>query len=502
MEKHIKIFDTTLRDGEQAPHCSMNPDEKLTIAKQLELLGVDCIEAGFPVSSPGAFASVEAIAKTVKHSQIAALARAVKQDINAAYNSIKLASSPRIHTFLATSPIHMEYKLKMKPEEVLENIKNSVAYARSLCNDVEFSAEDAMRSDPAFLAKALSTAIKAGATVINVPDTVGYVLPEEMYERIKYLYQNVDGIEKVDVSVHCHNDLGMAVANSLSGVRAGAAQVECTINGLGERAGNAALEEIAMAIKTRRNLFASYTKIDTKQISRTSKMIYNIIGQSVPINKPIVGSNAFAHEAGIHQHGVLAARETYEIMKAEDLGITQNKLVIGKHSGKHAIGDKLIEMGYTYTEDELSAYYDRIKILSDKKKFITDSDLESIVNNRERTAGTYKLEYFDVHTSQDATSIGVIRMIKDGISIEKVSLGDGPINAAYNAINKITGNLCEELVKYDIHSVSDGNDALGEVTVKLKSGDKTVTGRGLSTNTIESSILAYINGINKLIELQ
>ncbi|HAN20632.1 MAG: 2-isopropylmalate synthase [Clostridiales bacterium GWF2_36_10] len=501
MERHIKIFDTTLRDGEQAPQCSMNPEEKLEVAKQLEILGVDCMEAGFPISSPGAFTSVETIAKIVKNSQVAALARAVQKDIDSAYNALKNAASPRIHTFLATSPIHMEHKLKMKPEEVLENIKNAVTYAKTLCSDVEFSAEDAMRSEPDFLVKAFTAAIKAGATVINVPDTVGYVLPEEMYDRIKYLYDNVVGIEKVDVSVHCHNDLGMAVANSLSGVRAGATQVECTINGLGERAGNAALEEIIMAIKTRRNLFNAYTRIDTHQISRTSKMIYNIIGQTVPINKPIVGGNAFAHEAGIHQHGILAARETYEIMRAEDLGITKNKLVIGKHSGKHAIADRLVEMGYSYTEEELSSYYEKVKILSDKKKFISDSDIEAIVNNRERTTGTYKLEYFDVHTSQNATSTGVIRMIKDGISIEKVSLGDGPINAAYNAINKITGNLCDELVNYDIHSVSDGNDALGEVTVKLKSGERIVTGRGLSTNIIESSILAYINGINKLIEL-
>jgi 2-isopropylmalate synthase len=503
MEKHIKIFDTTLRDGEQAPHCSMNTEEKIEVARQLELLGVDCMEAGFPVSSPGAFKSVQTIARTVKNSQVAALARAVQKDIDSAYNALKDAVSPRIHTFLATSPIHMEHKLKMTPDQVLENTKNAVAYAKTLCSDVEFSAEDGMRSEPEFLAKVFAAAIKAGATVINVPDTVGYVLPEEMHERIRFLYETVEGIEKVDVSVHCHNDLGMAVANSLSGVRAGATQVECTINGLGERAGNAALEEIVMAIRTRHNLFNAYTGIDTKQIGRTSKMIYNIIGQAVPINKPIVGGNAFAHEAGIHQHGVLAARETYEIMRAEDLGITKNKLIIGKHSGKHAIGDRLKEMGYSFTEEELTGYYEKVKVLSDKKKFITDSDLEAIVNNMERTApGAYKLEYFDVHTSQNATSTCVIRMSKDGELIEKVSLGDGPINAAYNAINKITSNLCEELVNYDIHSVSDGNDALGEVTVRLKSGEHTVTGRGLSTNIIESSILAYINGINKLVELQ
>lgn len=501
MERRIKIFDTTLRDGEQAPHCSMNTEEKLEIAKQLEILGVDCIEAGFPISSKGSFEAVEQIAKTIKNSQIAALARAKKEDIDAAYGAIKYAASPRIHTFLATSPIHMQYKLKKTPEQVLENIKEAVTYAKSLCADVEFSAEDAMRSEPEFLARALSVAIKAGATVINVPDTVGYVTPEEMAERIRYLYQTVDGIEKVDVSIHCHNDLGMAVANTLAAIKAGATQAECTVNGIGERAGNAALEEIVMALKTRRNYFEAYTNIDTRQISHTSKLVYNIIGQSVPLNKPIVGTNAFAHESGIHQHGVLAARETYEIMKAEDIGIRKSKLIIGKHSGRHAIADRLREMGYTFTEEELTQYYNKIMDLCDKKKYVSDSDIEAIVYNKERSAGGYKLEYFDVHTSKNATSTCLIKLSRNSEVKEAVSLGDGPINAAYNAINQITGNICEELVNYDIHSVSDGNDALGEVTVKLKKGERTVTGRGLSTNIIESSILAYINGINKLIEM-
>ncbi|MBP7344888.1 MAG: 2-isopropylmalate synthase [Clostridia bacterium] len=502
MEKHIRIFDTTLRDGEQAPQCSMNTEEKIEIAKQLELMGVDCIEAGFPISSDGAFASVEKIAKIIKDSQIAALCRAVEKDIDAAWNSIKCAASPRIHTFLATSPIHMEHKLKMSPEKVLENINYAVRYAKKYCSDVEFSAEDAMRSEKDFLVKAFNTAINAGATVINVPDTVGYMLPEEIYERIRYLYDNVNSIENVIVSVHCHNDLGMAVANSLAGVRAGALQVECTINGLGERAGNAALEEIVMAIRTRKALFDAYTNIDTKQISRSSKLVYNIIGQTTPINKPIVGANAFAHESGIHQHGVLTARETYEIMKAEDLGIQENKLVIGKHSGKHAIADRLKNMGYDCTAEELAHYYEKVKELSDKKKNITDSDLEAIVNNKERFIGTYRLEHFDVHTTKSSTSSCVIKLSKEGSVIEGVSLGDGPINAAYNAINNLTGNICEQLVNYSIHSVSDGNDALGEVTVKLKSKDIIVTGRGLSTNIIESSIMAYINGINKILEMR
>ncbi|HOD93662.1 MAG TPA: 2-isopropylmalate synthase [Clostridia bacterium] len=500
MEKHIRIFDTTLRDGEQAPQCSMNTEEKIEIAKQLELMGVDCIEAGFPISSEGAFAAVEKIAKTIKESQVAALCRAVEKDIDAAWYSIKDAVSPRIHTFLATSPIHMEHKLKMSPDKVLMNIDYAVRYAKKYCSDVEFSAEDAMRSEKEFLVKAFNTAIKAGATVINVPDTVGYVVPEEMNETIRYLFNNVDRIEDVIVSVHCHNDLGMAVANSLAGVKAGALQVECTINGLGERAGNAALEEIVMALRTRRALFGAYTNIDTKQISRTSKLVYNIIGQTAPINKPIVGANAFAHESGIHQHGVLSARETYEIMKAEDLGIMENKLVIGRHSGKHAIADRLMNMGYDFNADELAHYYDKVKELSDKKKNITDSDLEAIINNKERFVGTYKLEHFDIHTAKNSTSACIIKLSKENNIIEGVSLGDGPINAAYNAINNLTGNICEKLINYSIHSVSDGNDALGEVTVKLQSKDVIVTGRGLSTNIIESSIMAYINGINKILE--
>jgi len=500
-EKQIKIFDTTLRDGEQAPGCSMNIEEKIEVAKQLELLRVDVIEAGFAISYPGDFHSVEAIAKAVKNCTVASLARAVNKDIDAAYEAVKHAASPRIHTFIATSPIHMQYKLKMSPEQVLERIFDSVSYAKKFCSDVEFSAEDATRSDLDFLVKATNQAIKAGATVINIPDTVGYATPEEMYERIRYIVENVPDIDKVALSVHCHNDLGMAVANSLAGVKAGATQVECTVNGLGERAGNAALEEVIMGLKTRKSYFSSDTNIDTKQISRTSKLVYNIIGQTAAINKPIVGANAFAHEAGIHQHGVLSEKSTYEIMVPEELGISKNKIVLGKHSGKHAIGERLTEMGYSYTEEDLSEYYTKIMVLSDKKKYISDSDLEALVNNKKRTVGMYQLEFFDVHTMKNASSTCVIKLKKGDEEFEEVSLGDGPINAAYNSIDKITGQICDELTNYNIHSVSDGNDALGEVTVKLRSKDKIVTGRGLSTDIIESSILAYLNGINKLMEL-
>ncbi len=501
MERRIKIFDTTLRDGEQSPGCSMNIGEKIEIAKQLELLRVDIIEAGFAISSPLDFKSVEAISKNIKDCAVASLARAVEKDIDAAYEAVKSAVSPRIHTFIATSPVHMQYKLKMTPDQVVERAVAAVAYAKKFVSDVEFSAEDAMRSDPAFLARVVEAAIRAGATTVNIPDTVGYVVPEEMARMIKYLKENVPSIDRATISVHCHNDLGMAVANSLAGVLAGADQVECTVNGLGERAGNAALEEVVMAIKTRRAMFGCYTDIETKQINRTSKLVYNIIGQTAAINKPIVGANAFAHEAGIHQHGVMAERSTYEIMSPEDVGIAKTSLVLGKHSGRHAIKERLLEMGYTFTEEELSLYYEKVKALSEKKKFIGNNDLETIVNNRERSQSVYQLEYFDVHTTRGSRATCVIRLRKEGEVLEEVSLGDGPINAAYAAIDKITGNLCDELSNYAIHSVSGGNDALGEVTVKLRAGERTVTGRGLSTDIIESSILAYVNGINKLLEV-
>ncbi len=500
MERRIKIFDTTLRDGEQSPGCSMNIGEKIEIARQLEALKVDIIEAGFPVSSQSDFKSVEAVAKTIKNCTVASLARATEKDIDAAYEAVKTAASPRIHTFIATSPVHMQYKLKMTPEQVLERTAASVAYAKKYLSDVEFSAEDAMRSDPDFLAKVIETAIKAGATTVNIPDTVGYAVPEEMSRMIRFLMDKVPDIDKATISVHCHNDLGMAVANSLAGVLAGASQVECTVNGLGERAGNAALEEVVMAIKTRRAMFGCCTDIETRQINRTSKLVYNIIGQTAAINKPIIGANAFAHEAGIHQHGVLAERTTYEIMSPEEVGIAKSAIVLGKHSGRHAIEERLTEMGYTFTEEELNTYYEKVKELSEKKKFISDSDLETIVNNRDRSSSTYQLEYFDVHTARGSRATCVIRLKKGDETLEEVSLGDGPINAAYAAIDKITGHLCEELSNYAIHSVSGGNDALGEVTVRVRNGEKSVIGRGVSTDIIESSILAYVNGINKLIE--
>lgn len=497
----IKIFDTTLRDGEQAPGCSMHLDEKIEVALALEKLRVDVMEAGFSVISKGDFDAVQTIANTVKNASVASLARAVKKDIESAYEALKGAVSPRIHTFIATSPIHMEYKLKMSGDKVLETIFDTVSYAKSFINDVEFSAEDATRSDKEFLAKAVHTAIKAGATVVNIPDTVGYTTPIEMFDLITYLMNNVDNIHKAEISVHCHNDLGMGVANSLSAVKAGATQVECTVNGLGERAGNAALEEIVMALNTRKNIYNGYTNIDTTQIYRTSKLVYNVLGLYSPINKAIVGSNAFAHEAGIHQHGVLANRETYEIMTPESIGLPKNNMVFGKHSGKHAIENRLKELGFELSKDEMEAFFVKFKTLADKKKTINDLDLQALLGHTEKEIASkgYKLDRFTVNTGNYITTNAVVRLSDGEKLYEEVAIGDGPIDAAYNAINKILKAPEHSLDDYAIRSITEGNDALGEVVVRIKCGDCLITGRGLSTDIIEASLLAYINGMNKLI---
>lgn len=499
--KHIKVFDTTLRDGEQAPGCSMHLNEKIEVALALEKLKVDVMEAGFAVSSKGDFESVKKIADTIKNCSVASLARAVKGDIECAYEALKGAVSPRIHTFIATSPIHMQYKLKMSEDKVLGSIKDMVSYAKSFISDVEFSAEDATRSDKEFLAKAVRTAINAGATVINIPDTVGYTTPFEMHELIAYLMNNVDNIHKADISVHCHNDLGMGVANSLAAVKAGATQVECTINGLGERAGNAALEEIVMALATRKNEYNGYTNIDTTQIYRTSKLVYNVLGLYSPINKAIVGSNAFAHEAGIHQHGVIANRETYEIMTPESIGLPRNSMVFGKHSGKHAIENRLKELGYELGAEEIQTFFERFKTLADKKKTINDLDLEALIVHKDKDLikNGYKLDKFTVNTGNYITTNAVVKLSDENGEYEEVAIGDGPIDAAYNAIDKIIKAPEHSLDDYNIHSITEGNDALGEVIVRIKCGDSIITGRGLSTDIIEASLLAYINGMNKII---
>lgn len=499
MDRQIKIFDTTLRDGEQAPGCSMNLNEKIEVARRLELLRVDVIEAGFAVSSPGDFESVSAIAEKIKNCTVASLARCVKKDIDAAYNALKKAVDPRIHVFLATSPIHMMYKLRMTPDEVLETVSEMVKYARSLCPAIEFSAEDATRSEPEFLAKVIDAAIKNGASVVNIPDTVGYATPHEMRTLLEYLINTVPDSGKVEFSVHCHNDLGMATANTLAGVLGGARQVECTVNGLGERAGNAPLEEVVMALKTRSEIYGTSVNIDTTNIYKASTLVYSIIGRTAPINKPIVGANAFSHEAGIHQHGVLANRSTYEIMTPESVGIYKNQMILGKHSGRHAFESRLAELGFELTGEELESCFIKFKDLCDKKKDITDKDIEALARNLQpaETDG-YKLERFSVHAGNYTTATAVVTLKKGEVSWEEVALGDGPVDAAFKAVDKIISPPSHSFENYSIHSVSEGKDTLGEVLITLRTGDRIFNGRGLSTDIIEASILSYINALNKL----
>lgn len=500
MINDIKIFDTTLRDGEQSPGCSMNLKEKIEIAKCLERLKVDIIEAGFAISSPGDFESVKTVAETVKDCTVASLARSVTKDIDAAWNAVKGAADPRIHVFLATSPLHMQYKLKMTEDQVIENAAEAVKYARSLCSNIEFSCEDATRSDYDFMVKVVNAVVANGATTINLPDTVGYTTPDEMRNLISYVKSHIDQPENVIFSVHCHNDLGMATANSLAGVLGGARQIECTINGLGERAGNTSLEEVVMAMRTRPDVFEAQPRIDTTQIYKTSKAVYNVIGQTAPLNKPIVGKNAFAHEAGIHQHGVLANKATYEIMTPEAVGITSNNLVLGKHSGKHAFETRLSELGYELSKEELVRCFEEFKVICDKKKTVNDNDLEAIVNHNiisEEVEG-YKLNWFSVNTSNFTTATCTVNLEYNGETFEAVCLGDGPLDAAFGAINQIVKPSEHTFADFSIHSISEGQDTIGDATIKLSSDNKTCTGHGLSTDVIESSIVAYINAVNKL----
>lgn len=500
MGRTIRIFDTTLRDGEQSPGCSMNLNEKIEVARQLEALRVDIIEAGFAVASPGDAAAIAAIAKIVRDSTVCSLARCSERDIDAAWEAIKKANSTRIHTFIATSPVHMEYKLKMTPEQVLESVAHHVAYAKKYCSDVEFSAEDATRSDPDFLCRVFETAIKAGATTLNIPDTVGYMIPGEYAALVRYLREHTQGIENAVLSCHVHNDLGMAVANSLAGVQAGIDQIECTINGIGERAGNASMEECVMALNTRRDIFGIACNIDTKQIYRASRLIQTITGVGVAPTKPIVGANAFAHEAGIHQHGVLNNRETYEIMTPESVGIPKNAIVLGKHSGRHAFEDRLRELGYDLDREALNSAFERFKVLADKKKVIKDRDLESIIGAVRVTGEEhYSLENFVINSGNTITPTAVIRLKKgSGETDERVAaFSNGPIESAYRAINKIVGREIA-LRDYSLRAMTDGEDAQAEAIVKIEiDGGELVTGRGVSTDVIEASIKAYINGINK-----
>lgn len=495
----IKIFDTTLRDGEQTPGVNLNTEEKVMIARQLELLGVDAIEAGFALASKGDFEAVSAVAESVKHATVASLARAVKQDIDIAYQAVMRAKHPRIHTFIATSDIHMKYKLKMTEEQVIERIREMVAYARKYVEDVEFSAEDASRSQIDFLIRALATAIQAGAMVINIPDTVGYSTPVEFGKLIRTVKERTPGMEKVVLSVHCHNDLGLAVANTLAALENGATQLECTINGLGERAGNAALEEIIMGLNTRKDYYGNWSHgIDTRQIIRTSNLVSSLTGVSVQPNKAIVGKNAFAHESGIHQHGVLAEKSTYEIMTPESVGLFTNGMVLGKHSGRHAFEQKVRELGYILSKEELEETFFRFKELADKKKQVLVQDIEALVINKVQTTGLlFELDSFQINSGNRLIATAAVKIKKDNEIVTEAATGDGPVDAAFNAVERCIG-FSMILEDYRIQAVTGGKDALGEVNIRVRSKDKNYSGHGISTDIIEASILAYLNAANRV----
>jgi len=496
--KYIKIFDTTLRDGEQSPGASMNVEEKLHVAKQLARLNVDIIEAGFPIASPGDFEAVRTIAKEIKDVTIAGLARAKDIDIERAAEAIKPAVSGRIHTFIATSDIHLKFKLRMNREQVLEVATSAVKKARKYTDDVEFSAEDATRSDWDFLCKVTEEVIKAGATTVNIPDTVGYTIPQEFGELIEYLMNKVPNIDKAIISVHCHNDLGLAVANSLTAIIKGAGQIECTINGIGERAGNAALEEVVMALKTRPKFFNADTRIVTEEIYKISRLVSKITGIVVQPNKAIVGANAFAHEAGIHQDGFLKERSTYEIMKPETLGIPKSKLILGKHSGRHAFKERLKELGYELSEEEINQAFIRFKQLCDQKKYIFDEDIEAVISEEvKKVPEVFTLEDLKVTSGTNMKPSATVRLKIKGKQLETTETGDGPVDATYRAISNLT-KTSSHLEKFEVKSITGGTDALGEVIVTLEENGRTVRGYGSDTDIIVASAKAYINALNKL----
>lgn len=502
VSEKIYLFDSTLRDGEQTPGARLNYEEKLEVARQLARLNVDIIEAGFPVSSPGELRAVQAIAREIKGPVICALARAVQGDIDAAWEAIREAERPRLHVFLGASDIHMQEKLNKDPILLLEQGVEAVKYARNLTNDVEYSPEDATRAREDYLYKLLEAVIKAGATVINIPDTVGYAVPEEFGALIKRLRENVTGMDKVTISVHCHNDLGLAVANSLEALKNGARQIECNINGIGERAGNAALEEIAVALRIRNNHLPYYTDLNFSEIYRTSRLVSKLTRISVPVNKAIVGLNAFAHSSGIHQDGILKNKETYEIIDAELIGGKAAQMCLTARSGRHAVLDQLKKLGFSLDNDQLEKIYEHFVNLADKKKEVHPEDLEALVlDHLSFTEPRYRLDYLQTVSGSKSIPAAIIRLRKDDEStIEEVAVGSGPIDAAYNAINKITG-LSIGLENYRINAVTQGRDALGEVQVEMSYQDRTITGRGTSTDIIEASVKAYLNGLNKLLKI-
>ncbi len=496
----VIIFDTTLRDGEQAAGGTLNIQEKLAIAKQLEKLGVDVIEAGFPISSPGDFEAVRLIAKEVRTPVICALAHAQSAAVDRAWEAIKEAEHPRIHVFLSASDVHLLHQLKKSREEVLQTSRDMVARAKKYTEDVEFSPMDASRTAPAYIYQILEAVIDAGATTVNIPDTVGYAIPEEFGNLIEGIFQNVPNINRAVVSVHCHDDLGLAVANSLESVRRGARQVECTINGIGERAGNASLEEIVMAIKTRKDFFNLTTSIDTRQIYRTSRLVSELTGFLVQPNKAIVGANAFSHESGIHQDGVIKMPITYEIIDPRTVGIPASSLVLGKLSGRHAFRERLAELGYSLSDEDFNRAFSAFKELADKKKEVTDRDIESLIAEEQRTVSeVYHLDRVQVSCGDRGIPTAAVRLIApDGQVVADAALGTGPVDAVYEAINRIVG-VPNELTEFTVKSVTEGIDAIGEVLIRIESDGITYTGRGADTDIIVASAKAYMNALNRLL---
>jgi 2-isopropylmalate synthase len=498
MEDRVYVFDTTLRDGEQSPGNTMNAQEKLRVAKQLEALGVDIIEAGFPIASEGDFDSVRQIAETIKKSEVAGLARANFDDIDRAWEAVKYAEKPRIHTFVSTSDIHLKYQIRKTQDEVLKMTEESVRRAASYTSNVEFSAMDATRSDWDYLCKVFEVAIKAGATTINVPDTVGYTVPDEFGRLIRYIKEHVPNIARAVISVHCHNDLGLAVANSVAAVWNGARQVECTINGIGERSGNAALEEIVMILRTRKDVFGMDTRIISEKIYPTSKLITSITGAPVQPNKAIVGTNAFAHESGIHQDGLLKEKATFEIMTPESVGIPKSSLVLGKHSGRHALRDRIETLGYSLSDKELNLAFKRFKTLADMKKDVYDEDIETIIMDEiVRVPEKYRMAYLSVTCGNMTVPTATVKIECDGHIFQEVCFGDGPVDATFKAIQKIVSTN-STLLKFGINAITGGTDAQGEVFVKLEENGLAAIGKGADTDVIVASGKAYVSALNKL----
>lgn len=498
----VYIFDTTLRDGEQSPGASMTLEEKLQVAEVLDQMGVDIIEAGFPIASPGDFQSVSEVAKLVKNAVVCGLSRAGERDIDRAAEALSHARRSRIHTFISTSPVHMKYKLQMEPETVLEKVTSSVKHARKYTDDVEWSAEDATRTEHDFLCRCVEAAIKAGAGTINIPDTVGYTVPDEFFKLIKMLKERVPGADEIIFSTHCHNDLGQAVANSLAGVQGGARQIECTINGLGERAGNAALEEVVMSMNTRHDVLPYHTGIDTRMITRASKLVSAVTGFPVQYNKAIVGKNAFAHESGIHQDGMLKHNQTYEIMTPESVGLSESSLVMGKHSGRHAFKEKLREMGYELAEEAFQDAFRRFKILADKKKEVYDEDIEALVDDEISGGSEYaKVLSLTVYAGTDGPQKATIILDVNGEEQTRESAGEGPVDATFNAVKAIIPHK-GKLALYQVSAVTKGTDAQAEVTVRLEEEGRVVTGRAADLDTLVASARAYVSAVNKLIVMR